>query len=252
MKSLITFLVLFSFSNAFARDFDCIERSGLLRVAVDGQTPGFNYYQGKELTGFEVELTNEIAKRMGLTVEWVVQPFNTLLPGLSQEDEQERFDLIATSHAITPEREKSVDFAEPLYCSEAMIVAKTGGPKTQSDLKNKVVAVPTGTVYQDFMKKIPAIKKIKPFESETDALKDLLAGKSDAWITEQFVALDAAKVHKELQLGATLFSEKNAMVVAKGNRKLLVRVNQQLRSILGDGTYARLSQKYFQKDIRCN
>jgi polar amino acid transport system substrate-binding protein len=64
-----------------ARMLDEIRKSGSLKIAVDGSTPGFNYFEGKKLTGFEVELAEEIAKNMGLKVEWIVQPFNSSKSG---------------------------------------------------------------------------------------------------------------------------------------------------------------------------
>jgi polar amino acid transport system substrate-binding protein len=230
-----------------ARDLSAIKSSGTLKVAVDGQTPGFNFYKGKELTGFEVELAAEMARGMALKVEWTVQPFNTLLVGLSQD----RFDLIATSHAITPDRQKVADFAAPHYCTGAMIISRPGGPKTLAELKGKTVAVPVGTVYFDYLKKQPGIKQVKTLPSETGGLQDLLGGKSDAWVTEEFVAYQAIQAHPQLQSGERLFPQKNAMVIGKGNSALLGEWNAQLKKVFEDGTYARLSKKYFQRDIRC-
>ena len=77
---------------AIARSISEIKQSGVLKVAVDGMTPLFNYYNKDELTGFEVDLAKEIAKKLGFKIEWTVQPFNTLLIGIQQD----RFDLIAT------------------------------------------------------------------------------------------------------------------------------------------------------------
>ncbi len=111
-------------STADARTLEQIKRAGVIRVAADGMTPPFNYYKnGKELVGFEVDLANELAKRLGVKVQWVVQPFNTLLVGIAQD----RFDLIATSFAVTPARQEAVDFVAPHYCTGAIIVSKPTG-----------------------------------------------------------------------------------------------------------------------------
>ncbi len=232
---------------ASARNLDEIKASGFLRVAVDGETPGFNFYKGKDLVGFEVELAAAMAKRLGLKIEWVVQPFNTLLVGLTQD----RFDLIATSHARTPEREKVVAFANPHYCTGAVVISRRGGPKTEAELSGKEVAVPVGTVYFTYLNKNPNIKKLKTFPAETAALQDLLQGRSDAWVTEKFVALGALKEHKELQEGAELFPQTNSMLVAKGNPALLTAVNSELASLIADGTHDKIARKYFEREIKC-
>jgi polar amino acid transport system substrate-binding protein len=186
---------------------------------------------------------------MGVQVQWVVQPFNTLLVAVNQD----RFDLIATSFAVTPERMKAVDFVSPHYCTGATIVSKPNGPKTEKDLIGKVVVVPVGTVYSEPLKKISGIKEIRTVPNETDGLQNLLSGRADAWVTEQFVAFEAVKKHRATRIdtGEVILKQKNAMVVAKGNSTLLETVDRELKSLLKDGTYHRLSLKYFDKDIRC-
>jgi len=230
-----------------ARSLEAIKASGVIKIAVDGQSPGFNYFQGKDLVGFDVDLAKEVAASLGVKVEWVVQPFNVLLVALGQD----RFDILATAHAITPEREKVADFAKPHYCTACMVVSRIGGPKSEKDLTGKVVAVPVGTVYYEYLKKNSKIKQVKTFPSETDSLHDLLNGRSDAWASDEMVAYQAIKAHKTLQAGEALFSQRNAMVVAKGNKDLAKAINDSLARVMGNGTYAKLSQKYFDRDIRC-
>lgn len=233
-----------------ARDLETIQKTKTIKIAVDGMTPPFNYYKGKDLVGFEIDLAQEIAKRVGAgKVEWVVQPFNTLLVALGQD----RFDLIATSHAITEQRKQVVDFADPHYCTGTVLVSKPGGPKNAKQLVGKTVVVPVGTVYHEQLKKIPGIAEIRTVPNETDGLQNLLAGRADAWATEQFVALEAVGKHKDAKLGVgeVLQPQENAMVVAKGNDGLRTAVNGALKELLKNGTYAKLSKKYFERDIRC-
>lgn len=236
-------------SSASARTLSEIKKSGVLRVAVDGATPSFNFYRGKELVGFEIDLIQEFVSKLGLKVEWTVQPFNTLLVAIGQD----RFDLIATSHAITPARSKVVDFIDPHYCTGAVIVSRPGGPKTEKDLNGKVVVVAVGTVYFDYLKTLPSIKETRTVPDETSGLQNLLGERADAWVTEQFVAYGALKAHpdKNLILGDRLITQINAMAVAKGNAELQKIINQELHSVLKNGVYKKLSQKYFDRDIRC-
>lgn len=245
--AVIALLLLPQIANS--RTLEEIQKSGMMKIAADGATPPFNYYKGKDLVGFEVDLGNEVAKRLGVKAEWVVQPFNTLLIGVNDN----RFDLIATSHAITPKRAEVVDFITPHYCTGASIVSKVGGPKTAADLKDKVVVVPVGTVYYEKLKTIPGIKEIRTVPNETDGLQNLLAGRADAWVTEKFVAKEAINSHKDvkLQLGEVILPQQNAMVVAKGNVSLKKVVDEQLKKMLADGTYAAYDKKYFDEDIRC-
>ncbi len=58
--------------GAEARTWEEIKKSGIIKIAADGATPPFNYYQGKKLVGFEIDLAEQIAKSLGLKVEWKV------------------------------------------------------------------------------------------------------------------------------------------------------------------------------------
>lgn len=252
VKITVMILLLYGFfyAPAYARSLDEIKKSGILKAAVDGNTPGFNYYSKGVLTGLEVDLAQTIAERMGLKVEWTVQPFNTLLIALRQD----RFDLIAGSHTITPQRSQLVDFIMPHYCNGANIVTKTGGPRTAAELKDKNVSVAVGTVYYDKLTTIPGIKKIMTVPSEIDGFTALLNNRSDAWVTEKPMAISAINASPrkaELIIGDEILYQTNAMAIAKGNTELQSEVNKVMEEIIKDGTYATLMKKYFDEDICC-
>src|SRR5438552_19019378 len=77
-----------------------VKKSGTLRIASEGAFPPFNFFKQGKLCGFEIDLANEISKRLGLSSEWKSYPFDSLLIGLNQG----RYDLVAASHAVTAER----------------------------------------------------------------------------------------------------------------------------------------------------
>lgn len=236
---------------AQVRSFEEIKRSGEIRIGTEGAFPPFNYFDERnQLTGFEVDLGNAIAERLGLKPRWIVQSFDTLLIQLNQG----RFDFVIASHGITEERARAVDFTNPHYCTGGVIVSRKGGPRTAKDLQGKVVGVQVGTTYMEAAQKIPGIKEVRTYQRDPDALQDLLAGRIDAWITDRFVAKEAIKERKlenTLQVGELVFQERVAMAVAKGNKGLLDALNRALAELMQDGTYARISQKWFGEDVRC-
>ncbi|GGR08949.1 ABC transporter substrate-binding protein [Deinococcus ruber] len=235
-------------SLAQARTWDQIKASGTIKIATEGAFPPFNYFEGKKLTGFEVDLGTAIGKQLGLKVEWVTQPFDNLLIGLNQD----RYDFVIASHGITPERQKAVDFSNPHYCTGGAIVSKVGGPKTVADLKGKTVAVQVGTTYLENVQKVAGVGSVKTFPKDTDAQAALMAGRVDVWVGDKFSALDVVKAQGgKLQLGSLLFQERIAMAVKKGNSSLLKELNSSLATELSNGTYAKLSNQYFKMDIRC-
>ncbi|MFC4455716.1 ABC transporter substrate-binding protein [Deinococcus sonorensis] len=249
MKStLFALTVLALLGSTQARTWDEIKSSGTIKIATEGAFPPFNYFEGKKLTGFEVDLGNALAKQLGVKVEWITQPFDNLLIGLNQN----RYDFVIASHGITPERQKAVDFSNPHYCTGGAIVSRVGGPKTAADLKGKTVAVQVGTTYLENVQKVAGVGSVKTFPKDTDAQAALMAGRVDAWVGDKFSALDVVKAQKgKLQQGDLLFQEKIAMAVKKNNTTLTKQLNTALSALESNGVYAKLSKQYFAQDVRC-
>jgi polar amino acid transport system substrate-binding protein len=236
-------------ARAEARTFDEIKKEGKIVIASEGAFPPFNYFRGPTLTGFEIDVAEALAKKMGVGVEWRALSFDALLAGLRQD----RWDMVIASFGITDERSKAVTFTNPHYCSGGVIVAKNPAIRTVADLSGKTVAVQTGTTYLEHVQKIPGLKEVKNFPKDTDARSALISGRVDAWVTDRFVAKTAldANAAGGLKLGEFVFVEKIATAVKKGNASLEAAVNKALAEILADGTYEAISKKYMNEDIRC-
>ena len=242
-------LLLASALTAQARSLDEVKKDGKLMIATEGQFAPFNFFQGAKLTGFEVELAELVAKKMGLTIEWKALGFDALLAGLRQD----RWDLVIASHGITDERAKAVTFAEPHYCSGGAIVSLDPAIRRAADLAGKTVSVQTGTTYLENVKKLAGVKEVKNFPQDTDARGALLTRRVDAWVTDKFVAVIAISSNPGagMKLGDFVFVERIAAAVAKGNVSLVQGYNKALAEVIADGSYATLSRKYFNEDVRC-
>lgn len=235
-------------SNVDARTLNEIKTAGTIIMATEGAYPPFNYFQGSQLTGFEVELGNAIAKKMGLKVVWQAKDFTTLLSGLSTD----RWDVVVASFGINDQRATQVSFTQPHYCSGAVIVSRNISIKTSSDLVGKVVATQTGTTYFEQSNKVSGVQKLYNFPQDGDALGFLLNGRADAWVTDAYVAKAANESRgNSLTIGDFLFTERTAAAVKKGNSSLADAYNKALTEVMADGTYQALSQKYLKQDSRC-
>lgn len=249
LKALITLAACALGLAAEARTFEEIKKDGKIIIATEGQFAPFNYFQGSKLTGFEIDIANALAAKMGVTPEWKALSFDALLAGLRQD----RWDMVIASHGITEERAKAVTFADPHYCSGGMIISKDGSIKTAADLTGKVVSVQIGTTYFENVKKVSAVKEVKTYPQDTDARAALATGRVDAWVTDRFVGKASLEANPALglKMGDYLFVEHIAAAVAKGNTSLVTEINKALAAIMADGTYTTISKKYFGEDIRC-
>lgn len=236
---------------AQARSIEDIRKDGKIVVATEGAFAPFNFFEGKKLTGYEVELAEAVAKQMGLKIEWKTIGFDALLAGLQQD----KWDLVIASHGINEERAKAVTFAEPHYCTGGVIVSKEGKLKTAAELSGKVVAVQVGTSYMDNVKKLSGVKEVKTFPKDPEVMAALAAGRVDAAVSDKFTVREAlaskSLAKSGLKIGDFLFVEQVAAAVAKGNTGLAGAYNTALKALQGDGTVGKISQKYFKEDVGC-
>jgi polar amino acid transport system substrate-binding protein len=239
---------LFAGAAADARSLEDIRKSGTIVIASEGKFSPFNFVDKGKLTGFEIDVADAIAKKMGLKVDWKMMGFDGLLVGLAQD----RWDMVIASHGITEERAKAVTFASPHYCTGGVIISKDGAIKSAKDLAGKTVAVQTGTTYYENVKKLP-VKDVKSFPADSSARAALDSGHVDAWVTDKFVAKEslAATPGTPDKMGDYLFVERIAAAFAKGNTGLAAEVDKALAALMADGSYAAISKKWFNDDIRC-
>lgn len=242
-------LALCAAATVQARPLAEIEKSGSIILASEGQYAPFNFFKGKQLTGYEIEVAEAVAKKMGLKFEWKTVGFDALLTGLAQD----RWGLVIASHAITEERAKAVTFTAPHYCSGGIIVSTKPEIAKAADLAGKVVAVQTGTTYLDAVKKVAGVKDVKNFPTDEAARNALGSKRVDAWVTDKFVAKEMlAKAPKAgFKTGDMLFVEQVASAVTKGNQPLADAWSKALKELIADGTVGKISQKYFQEDVTC-
>jgi polar amino acid transport system substrate-binding protein len=233
---------------AQARSIQDIRKSGTIVIATEGKFAPFNFVDNGKVTGFEIDVASAVAAKMGLKVDWKMMGFDGLLIGLQQD----RWDLVIASHGVTEERAKAVTFADPHYCTGGVIISKDGAIRTARDLTGKIVAVQTGTTYYDAARKLP-VKDVKNFPQDNSARAALEAGHVDAWVTDKFVgkASLAATPGTALKEGDFIFTEKIAAAVSKGNAGLVGDFDKALAAVMADGTYAAISKKWFNEDIRC-
>ena len=121
LASLLTAIVPLSILSApaQARDWNVVKDSGTIIAATEGAFYPFNYFEGPKLTGYEVDVAEAVAKKLGLKLEWRVVSFDAQLASIRQD----RFDFAIASHGYTEERAKAVTFTAPHYCSGGMVIA---------------------------------------------------------------------------------------------------------------------------------
>ena len=225
-----------------------VQKAGEISFAMSGGYPPFNYYDEKnELVGFDVDVSNEVAKRLGVEFRPVTTDWSGIIEGLRSGV----YDGILGSMAVTDERKEKVDFSVPYYYSGAQLVVKENSPyKDPVDLKGKVIGVVTGTTFESDGEKLGA-GEIKLYKDDNQTLMEVNSGVVDAVITDRVVgvnAINSGKFQIEL-LGNPLRSEDIAVAFRQSDDSLREAVDKILNEMHEDGTLKQLSEKWLQADI---
>ena len=134
-----------SSSSTSSADLGLIQ-DGQLKVGSDIPYPPFEFGRAPDYKGFDVDVVNEVAKRLDLDAEFIKTPFDPIFRNLAQG----RFDMVASAATITPEREGTVAFSVPYFAADQSLMIKKGSDiKTEDDLEGKIVGAQLGTTGAD-------------------------------------------------------------------------------------------------------
>ncbi|MGX6444390.1 transporter substrate-binding domain-containing protein [Neobacillus sp. K501] len=224
---------------------DRVEESKVLKVGFEGTYPPFNYLNDNEkYDGFDVDISNEIAKRLGVKAEFVATKWDSLLGGLKSD----KFDIIIGQMTVTEERKKSVDFTDPYVVTGSVLVTRkdTNDIKVLEDIKGKNVGVGGGTTFEEVANSVDGAN-VKLYKAVNDYITDLMNNRLDVIINDQLL-MSFNIQEKDLPIKITsdiLNKDEIGMAVKKDNEDFVKKVNGILAEIREDGTYSEIYKKWF-------
>ena len=225
-------------------------QKGVLKIGMEGTYAPFTYKDDKgNLTGFDVDIARAVAAKLGLKAEFVLTEWSGILAGLQAN----KYDVIVNQVGITAERQKTIGFSKPYaYSSPQIIVKKTGSfaPKTLADLKGKRVGVGLGSNFEKQLRDAGGINVVT-YPGAPEYLADLAAGRLDAAYNDRLLVGYLIKSQNLPVLGAGVIGDPEAVGIAlkKSNTSLKTAVDKALLQLKADGTYAKISRKWFGQDV---
>jgi len=217
-----------------------------LTVGSDIPYPPFEQGKPGNYTGFDVELMEAIGEAIGREVKFEDTSFDTIFLDLARGN----FDVVASAATITDEREKTVDFTNPYYISEQAILVKEGGDiDSVEKLNGATVGVQQGTTGQEFVEEEGEAGELRKYPQGPDAVNALENGTVEAVVIDIPVAENAVEANEGLEVSAAIPTEEEyGFAVAQGETELLEELNEGLEKVIGDGTYAKLFEKWFNRE----
>ena len=229
------------------------ESSDKVRIGTEGAYPPFNMIErdGK-ITGFDVDIAQALCEKMKVECEVVTSSWDGIIPALNAR----KFDFIAASMSITPDRLEAVDFSDPYYTNGLQFIARKDNTSFSTDkdsLKGRIVGAQRATIAGGWLEdNLGDTVQVKLYDTNENAYLDLAAGRIEAVLADMFVNWEWLKsdAGKDFEFkGEPVFNDdKIGLAVRKGD-PLREKLNAALKEILADGTYKKINDKYFPFDI---
>lgn len=226
-----------------------IEKEGKLLVGTEGTYPPFTFHdESGELTGFDVEIAKEVAKRLGVKAEFKETQWDAMFAGLDAK----RFDMIANQVGIKPEREEKYAFSNPYITSTGVLIAHEDNTEIKGfeDLKGKKAAQSMTSNYAAMAKENGA--EIVGVEGFNQAIELIMSKRADVTINDNLSFLDFKKAKPDAKVKIVAESKdasKSGLMFRKDSETLVEAVNGALADMISDGTYDKISNKWFGENV---
>jgi lysine/arginine/ornithine transport system substrate-binding protein len=208
--------------------------------------------------GFDIDLGNEICKRLNAKCVWVESDFDGLIPALKAR----KFDGILSSMSMTPQRAEQVAFSSKLFNTPTKLVAKKGSTilPTPESLKGKTIGVEQGTIQEAYAKAHWAVAgaNVVSYQNQDQVYSDLMSGRLDGALQDAVQAeigfLKTPRGAGYAFVGGNLDDPKTlgngaGIGMRKEDTDLVKKVDGAIASMIKDGTYKKIETKYFAFDV---
>ncbi|MEH7299493.1 amino acid ABC transporter substrate-binding protein [Neobacillus drentensis] len=226
-----------------------IKDDGTITIGTEGTYPPFTFHDTSgNLTGFDVELAQEVAKRLGVKAEFKETQWDAMFAGLDAK----RFDMIANQVGINPDRQEKYDFSDPYITSSAVLIVSKDNDKVKSfeDIKGLNSAQSLTSNYGAMAKKYGA--NLVGVEGFQQSIELLAQKRVDVTINDKLTFLDYKKSKPDAPVKIAATSDdasSSGFMFRKKSESLVEEVNKALKDIVDDGTYKKISEKWFGEDV---
>lgn len=238
---------LLAVATVFAATLSAAAQEAPLRTGVDGTfAPHAMPVLTGGIQGFNVDLANEIAKRLRRKIEIEATQFSGLIAGLQAGT----YDFIAAPVTVTRERAENLLFTEGYLNTDFQFVVRRNAPEASKleDFQGKVIAVNKGSAYDSWARDLAGKLgwTVESFGTNTDAVQAVIAGRAYANVAGNTAVAWAAKNNPAIKLSYLYTTGLVwATPVRKDNVELRRKLEVAIECMKRDGTMARLHERWF-------
>ena len=214
-------------------------------VATNPEYPPFEYVEGDETVGYDIDLWKAIAEKLGVAYEIEAMDFDAVISSVAANPNT----IGISGISITDERKLTVNFSEGYINAGLVVIVKAdSGLETADQLKGKLIGVQLGTTSDFAAEEITGMENVAQYKTFLNAVMDLQGNKLDAVIIDKPVgqAILASLNDPNLVIvDMGLQADWSGIEVNKNNPELLAKINAALAELEAEGFFEQLAVKYF-------
>ena len=230
---------------------DRILQNGRIIVATEGAWAPWTYHdEADQLVGFDVEVAQAIAAKLGVSADFVESEWDGIFAGLDAG----RYDIAANGVEVTSERAEKYDFTVPYGYIRTALIVRSDNENIQSfeDLAGKRTANSIASTYMTLAESYGA--EAIGVDTLDQTIEMVLSGRADATLNAEVSVYDYLRVHPDANIKIVALTEDASQVsipVRKGDDSaaLLSAINDAIKALSAEGELSRISEKYFGSDI---
>ena len=239
MASLLALCMILGVAAAFAEP---------VIVAFNPEYPPFEYVDGSEFAGYDVDLIKAVAEKAGFEIEFEAMEFAAVIAAVQTNPNT----IGVSGISITDERKESVNFSDGYINAGLIVIVKDGsGLATAADLAGKTIGAQLGTTSDYAAEEITGQANVSTYNTFLNAIMDLQGDKLDAVIVDKPVGmaiLASLKDDSLVMVDMGLQADWYGIEVNKENTELLDKINAALKELEAEGFYEELAVKYFSNE----
>jgi len=219
------------------------EAGDKLVMATNAAFPPYEYVEGDSYAGIDVEIAEELAKKLGMELEIADVEFGSIVAGVQTG----KYDMGMAGMTVTDERKKSVNFSETYATGiQSIIVPEDSAITSVDDISSEnMIGVQQDTTGDIYASDDYGEDSVTRFKTGADAVQALVAGKVDCVIIDNEPAKAYVEANSGLKILETAYCEEEyAICVSKENEELLEKINTALAEMKADGTIDAIVEKY--------
>ncbi|MET0359397.1 MAG: amino acid ABC transporter substrate-binding protein [Pararhizobium sp.] len=252
LKTIATAAILHAAAIAPAlagENLSAITTAGVLKIGTEGTYAPFTFHDASgKLVGFDVEIGEAVAAKLGVKAEFIEGKWDGLIAGIDAG----RYDAVINQVGITEARKQKYDFSEPYIASKAVLIVRQDNDdiKSFADLKGKTSAQSLSSNFGKIAQGAGA--ELVGTDGFDQSIQLVLTRRADATVNDSLSFLDFKKQKPDAPVKIAAEQDNadySGIIIRKGEPELLAAINKALADIKADGTYKTIADTYFGQDV---